>query len=49
MPAEKEEGIAQLIYPTAREKWINFNPEDYKDKPTYNLNPEGWASFNTKA
>ena len=41
-PITHQEGIAFLIFPTPRGLWKNFDPEEYKDRVTHNLNPQGW-------
>jgi hypothetical protein len=44
-PISAEDGIAQLIYPTPKEFWANFNPELYRENITNNLDPTGWETI----
>jgi len=37
-----EDGIVQLIYPCAREKWAHVDAETYKGRVICNLDPRGW-------
>jgi SEC-C motif-containing protein len=41
-PITPEDGIVQLIYPCAREKWAHVDAETYKGRVIYNFDPRGW-------
>lgn len=41
-PSSKKLGIPYIIYPTPKDHWNRFDPEDYRDSETINLDPEGW-------
>jgi hypothetical protein len=47
-PITSTDGIAQGIYPCAREKWARVDPELYKGRVIYNLDPRGWKAVPTK-
>lgn len=41
-PAFKDTGVAEVIFPTAKDKWIGFNSETYRDVEAFPVDPRGW-------